>query len=561
MSGFSNPIIGGGGSLVYPAIKSPNFVQSPLRGWSIDKDGNAYFQTVTIGGGVVRVTFASAAPSSPASGDVWFDTANGTVSYWDGSAWANFQYGSSAIAPGAIGLPQLGAAVTARSLGGITTTIAAAAPAAPVAGDIWIDSANGYQLQQYSGSAWSPITFTGSDVLASGSVGQAQLSSAITARSLGGITTTIAAAAPASPVAGDIWIDSANGYQLQQYSGSAWSPVSWTATDVIAAGTIDASLIAAATITGSLIAAGTITAGNIQANTITAGQIAAATITAAQIAAHTITAAQIQAGTITTTEIAAGTIAAGNIQSGTITAALLAAGIVVAGIVDGTTISGAQIVAHGASGEILVYSGTPAAGNLIESISGASGTDAYGNNYITGIATYSDSLGLAMTISAGSIIDFYTGSLTGGWVQQTSISYAAAGNVVNATNLNITNKLTATGGTAASPTLITTDSLHSLGALGVSGISTTRGWYRLGNDGLVQLYLQGSATGTVAQGTATFPNVLPVGYRPAVQSQFPVLFGRSLGYLSVDTSGNVSLGYPALSSGNGIGASAFMAVT
>ena len=50
MSGFNNPIIGGGGSLVYPAIHSPNFVQTPLQGWSIDKNGNAYFGSLTLSG-------------------------------------------------------------------------------------------------------------------------------------------------------------------------------------------------------------------------------------------------------------------------------------------------------------------------------------------------------------------------------------------------------------------------------------------------------------------------------------------------------------------------------
>lgn len=63
------------------------------------------------------------------------------------------------------------------------------------------------------------------------------------------------------------------------------------------------------------------------------------------------------------------------IASGAITASLLAVGIIVAGIVDGTTISGAQFVAHGSNGEILVYQGAPATGNLIGSWSAMSGTD------------------------------------------------------------------------------------------------------------------------------------------------------------------------------------------
>src|SRR5262249_19879422 len=74
------------------------------------------------------------------------------------------------------------------------------------------------------------------------------------------------------------------------------------------------------------------------------------------------------------------------IVASTITAAQIAAGIVIAGVVDGTVIQGATLIADGSSGEILVYSGTPALGNLIGSWSGASGTDAQGNTFPAGLA-------------------------------------------------------------------------------------------------------------------------------------------------------------------------------
>jgi hypothetical protein len=84
--------------------------------------------------------------------------------------------------------------------------------------------------------------------------------------------------------------------------------------------------------------------------------------------------------------IAASSITAAQIAAGTITAAQIAAGIVIAGVVNGTTITGATIIADGTSGEILVYSGTPASGNLIGSWSGASGSDGLGNSYPAGLA-------------------------------------------------------------------------------------------------------------------------------------------------------------------------------
>lgn len=78
----------------------------------------------------------------------------------------------------------------------------------------------------------------------------------------------------------------------------------------------------------------------------------------------------IQASTITASQIAAGAIIAGKIA---------------AGAIDGMTITGAQIIADGTSGEVLVYSGTPALGNLIGSWSGGGGTDAQGNTFHTGL--------------------------------------------------------------------------------------------------------------------------------------------------------------------------------
>lgn len=101
-------------------------------------------------------------------------------------------------------------------------------------------------------------------------------------------------------------------------------------------------------------------ANAIVAASITASQIANATLTSAQIAAAAgILGSQIANATITSGNIAANTIVAGNIAANTILAANLAAGIIYAGIVNGTMIEGAQFVAYGDSGEILIYAGQP----------------------------------------------------------------------------------------------------------------------------------------------------------------------------------------------------------
>jgi hypothetical protein len=161
-----------------------------------------------------------------------------------------------------------------------------------------------------------------------------------TATSIGGITTYTSASQPVGANAGSLWIDTSAGNAIYQYDGSAWSLYQF----------------------GS---------GSIAANTITATQIAANTITATQIAAGTITATQIQAG------------------------------IVLAGAVNGTLIEGAEFIAYGTDGEVLVYSGTPALGNLLVSVSAETGTDAEGNPYPAGLAV----IGLSGATNAISILD------------------------------------------------------------------------------------------------------------------------------------------------------------
>jgi hypothetical protein len=201
-----------------------------------------------------------------------------------------------------------------------------------------------------------------------------------------------------------------------QVIGPTASGVTVYVLGAVAAGQVPGQLLVANSVAAAQIAANTITAAQLAANTITAGQIAANTITAGQIAASTITAAQIAAATITATQILAGTITATQIQAGTITVAKLAAGIIIAGAVNGTTITGAQIVADGSSGEILIYSGTPASGNLVGSWSANAGSDGFSNGYDAGLWIYDsggNSIGLVPGGSgAASQLALSTGSGT-----------------------------------------------------------------------------------------------------------------------------------------------------
>lgn len=53
MSGFSNPIVGGGGNLIRDSIQSPNFNLTSQTGWAIDQNGQAYFFQLDVTGNVI----------------------------------------------------------------------------------------------------------------------------------------------------------------------------------------------------------------------------------------------------------------------------------------------------------------------------------------------------------------------------------------------------------------------------------------------------------------------------------------------------------------------------
>jgi hypothetical protein len=119
MAGFAHDIAGGGGNLIAVSVQSPDFVHG-VSGWRISRSGVAEFQDVILPGGTggITATFAATAPASPATGDLWYDTAAGLLlSQWDGSAWVPYQIGTGAIANGAVTASQIAAnTITAGQL-------------------------------------------------------------------------------------------------------------------------------------------------------------------------------------------------------------------------------------------------------------------------------------------------------------------------------------------------------------------------------------------------------------------------------------------------------------
>lgn len=90
--------------------------------------GMVNFTASGIGG--ITVSVSSVAPSSPNAGDLWFDGATGySLMQWSGSAWVQYQYGTSAIAAGSITAALIAAnTITASQIasGTITATQIAA---------------------------------------------------------------------------------------------------------------------------------------------------------------------------------------------------------------------------------------------------------------------------------------------------------------------------------------------------------------------------------------------------------------------------------------------------
>jgi hypothetical protein len=71
--GFVNPILGGGGALVRPAIKSPNYVPG-TTGWEIDRDGNAEFNDGDFRGTVTAAQIiGSVISSSTTDPSIWIN--------------------------------------------------------------------------------------------------------------------------------------------------------------------------------------------------------------------------------------------------------------------------------------------------------------------------------------------------------------------------------------------------------------------------------------------------------------------------------------------------------
>lgn len=198
------------------------------------------------------------------------------------------------------------------------------------------------------------------------------------------------------------------------------------------------------------------------------------------------------------------------------------------------TFSGTNFVIN-SSGEFF-YSGTPAGGNLVASITNAAGADdGHGNAYLAGHTSYQPLGGIfvANNLSTANQLAWFTAPGFGGpYTVVASLTADINGNLIISGNdqIGITSPLVAilAGGAF--------ESWHSLGSPSATGYTVLAGRYRYEAIGpgytVLEIQLQANAGGGTA-GVYTFANSLPAGY------QFPGAGSKSdpLGY-----NGNVTAG-------------------
>ena len=81
--------------------------------------------------------------------------------------------------------------------------------------------------------------------------------------------------------------------------------------------------------------------------------------------------------------------------------------------ISGGTITGAKIVVTGSNGEILGYSGVPAAGNLVFAVSAVAGSDGFGNSYAQGVSISNGTSSVVIGETGGSPLIYTPTGRTG----------------------------------------------------------------------------------------------------------------------------------------------------
>lgn len=242
-----------------------------------------------------------------------------------------------------------------------------------------------------------------------------------------------------------------------------------------------------------------------------------------------------------------------NVSVGAITGGTISGVTITGSTITGTVFNGTDFVIN-ANGAFF-YSATPAFGNLVISLAIAAGTDAQGNNYLSGVTVYTTtgSLVTATQISAGQLSNYYAVTFSSAYNQVTNIQ-------VNPNQLD--SVFTAIGGSflvagtrwyAQDPTLGAgnAESWHDLRPLSNSFVGTITSRYppqiRLSPDGFVDVvgFVQFPGVGGPNFNSVTFATV-PTQFRPANNTghKWAIILETNITpvgtpCVQIDTSGNL----------------------
>jgi hypothetical protein len=220
------------------------------------------------------------------------------------------------------------------------------------------------------------------------------------------------------------------------------------------------------------------------------------------------------------------------------------------------TVIANQVIIFGEDDAVFVYNGTPALNSLAVSITSTSytGNDPYGNSVLSGVTLYQKSSFTGNYIAqnlAGLQTNYFTSPTEAGpWGHVTNASWEfddANGVLAWLGAMTI-------GGSDVNPTVIETDSWHTVTSFGTGFAAGT--WppqYRLYPDNTWHLRGQVSITAAVAGGNTIFQ--LPSG--PAIEAHFATgctLTGYAAGdtTFGVSTSGTLFMGPTGGANGNDI---------
>ncbi|WP_237906911.1 phage tail tip fiber protein [Azospirillum brasilense] len=193
-------------------------------------------------------TFRQAtAPAAPQAGDLWYDTAsNNAPKRWSGTGWESTEDPRIAATAAAVVAEQTARADGDSALASSISIVSAqasrsrtfrqsAAPAAPQAGDVWYDTANGNAAKRYNGTAWELVDDARLAANAAAITSEATARAGADASLASQITTVSAqatrtrtfrqATAPGGPQTGDIWYDTSSNNAPKRYTGTVWENV------------------------------------------------------------------------------------------------------------------------------------------------------------------------------------------------------------------------------------------------------------------------------------------------------------------------------------------------